>query len=66
MLSIFSCVYEPPVCLLWRNVCLVLWPTFDRVACFSGTELLELYILEINYLAVVLFANIFSLLKAAF
>ena len=27
MLSIFSCVCLS-VCLLWRNVCLVLWPTF--------------------------------------
>ena len=25
MLSIFSCVCEPSVCLLWRNVCLVLY-----------------------------------------
>ena len=28
MLSIFSCVWYPFVCLLWRNVCLVLWPIF--------------------------------------
>ena len=28
MLSIFSCVCEPSVCLLWRNVYLVLWPIF--------------------------------------
>ena len=28
MLSIFSCVCSPSVCLLWRNVCLVLWPIF--------------------------------------
>ena len=26
MLSIFSCVCWPSVCLLWRNVCLYLWP----------------------------------------
>ena len=28
MLSIFSCAYWPPVCLLWRNVCLGLLPIF--------------------------------------
>ena len=28
MLSVFSCVCYPFVCLLWRNVCLVLWPIF--------------------------------------
>ena len=28
MLSIFSCVYWPSVCLLWRNVCLGLLPPF--------------------------------------
>ena len=28
MLSIFSCVCSPSVCLLWRNVYLVLWPMF--------------------------------------
>ena len=28
MLSIFSCVCQPSVCLLWRSVCLVLWPIF--------------------------------------
>ena len=28
MLSIFSCVCQPNVRLLWRNVCLVLWPIF--------------------------------------
>ena len=26
MLSIFSCVCQPSVCLPWRNVCLALWP----------------------------------------
>jgi len=28
ILGIFSCVCYPSVCLLWRNVCLVLWPIF--------------------------------------
>ena len=42
MLSIFSCVCYPSVCLLWRNVCLGLFPLFDWVVCFSGLELYEL------------------------
>ena len=28
MLSIFSCVCYPSVCVLWRNVCLVIWSIF--------------------------------------
>ena len=28
MVSIFSFVCYPSICLLWRNVCLILWPTF--------------------------------------
>ena len=54
MLSIFLCVYQPSVCLLWRNVCLGLFPTFPPhfliglfvfllLSCISF-----LYILEIN------------------
>ena len=54
MLSIFLCVYQPSVCLLWRNVCLGLFPTplphfliglfvFLLLSCISF-----LYILEIN------------------
>jgi len=48
-------------CLLWRNVCLVLWPTFDWVIHFlvlSGMSCL--YILEVNSLSVISFAIIFS------
>ena len=29
MLSIFACAYWPSMCLLWRNVCLGLLPTFQ-------------------------------------
>ena len=38
MLSIFSCVCQPSVCLLWRNVCLGLLPNFDWVICFSFSD----------------------------
>ena len=38
----------------------VSFPPFDWVVCFSGIELYELYILEINSLSVVSFAIIFS------
>jgi len=39
-----SCVCYPTACLLWRNVCLVLWPLFDWVVCFSGIELQKLIV----------------------
>ena len=62
MLSIFSCVYQPSVCLLWRNVCLDFLPNFFIelfvsliLSCMSC-----LYILEINPLSVASFAIIFS------
>ena len=65
MLSIFSCVCWPSVCLLWRNVCLdhipTLFPLFDWVVCFSGIELYELLVyFEINHLSVVSVAIVFS------
>ena len=41
MLSLFSCIYLPSVCLLWRNVCLGL-PLFDWVVCFSYIKMHEL------------------------
>ena len=44
MLGIFSCVYWPSVCLLWRDVYLSLLPIFDWVVCFSDIELYELLI----------------------
>ena len=61
MLSIFSCVFYPSVCLLWRNVYLGLFPhflfglfVFLVLSCISC-----LYILEINPLSIVSFAIIF-------
>ena len=62
MLSIFSCACLPYVCLLWRNVCLDLWPIF-LIGSFIFLELscrCCLYIFEINSLSVALFAIIFS------
>ena len=62
MLSIFSCAFCPPVCLLWRNVYVDLPPifliglfVFVILSCISC-----LYILEVNPLSVASFANIFS------
>ena len=61
MLNIFSCVSQPFVCLLWRNVCLGLLTIFDWVVWFFVmTWLSSLYILEIYPLSVALFAIIFS------
>ena len=60
MLSIFSCAFWPSVCLLWRDVYLVLLPIF-----WIGFVLLILSfmscvcILEINPLSVASLANIF-------
>ena len=62
MLSIFSCVCYPSVHLLWRNICLVLWPIF-LIGSFIFLELSCrrcLYIFEINCLSVASFAIIFS------
>ena len=62
MLSIFSCVCQPSVCLLWRNVCLVLWPIF-LIGSFIFLELSCrscLYIFQINSLSVASFAIICS------
>ena len=41
MLSIFSCVCWPSVCLLWRNVCLGLLPIFCLGCLFFDIELHE-------------------------
>ena len=57
VLSIFSYVYWPSVCFLWRKVCLGLLPIF-WLDCFSDMSFL--YILEINPLSVASFAIIFS------
>src|SRR5574340_1077937 len=62
MLSIFSYVCLPSVCLLWRNVCLVLWLIF-LIGSFIFLELSCrscLYIFEISCLSVASFAIIFS------
>ena len=62
MLSTFSCVFWPCVC-LWRNVYLDLLPIFwlgDFFFFFWLSCMSCLYILEINPLSVTSFANIFS------
>ena len=62
MLSIFSFVSWPSVCLLWRDVCLGLLPTFG-LGClffFILSYMSCLYTLEINPLSTASFANIFS------
>ena len=60
MLSIFSGVCCPPVCLLWRNVWLGFLPIF-WIGPFVSLILNCincLYILEINFLSAASFANI--------
>ena len=58
MLSSFSSVYWPSVC-LWGNVCLGL-TTFQFSVFFFLSCMSYLYSLEINPLWIALFANIFS------
>ena len=65
ILSIFSCVCQPSVCLR-RNICLVLWPIFFIwlfiflvLSCMSC-----LFIFKINSLSVASFAVIFSHLES--
>ena len=61
ILSIFSYVCWPSICLLWRNVYLSLFPTFWLGCLFFWIELYELlYILKINLLSVVSLAIICS------
>ena len=57
VLSIFSCVCWPSICLLWRNVYSGLLSIF---LFFISSYMSYLYIFEINPLSVALFANIFS------
>ena len=62
ILSTFSCTCGPSVCLLWKNVCLVLWPIF-LIGSFIFLELScrsYLYIFEISCLSAASFAIIFS------
>ena len=51
MLNIFSCVCQPSVCLLWRNV-YFFGPLFDWVFYFSGIELQELLVYFLDQLFV--------------
>ena len=44
MLRIFSHVYLPFVCLVWRSVCLGLLSFFHWVVCFLDIELYELFV----------------------
>ena len=49
MLSIFSCVCWPSVSLLWRNVCLGLWPIFlIGLLVFFDIKLYELFVYSRN------------------
>ena len=64
MLSIYSCVAWPSVCLLWRNVCLDLPPIFlisNLIMLFSILSSMNCQcILEVNPLLVASFPNIYS------
>ena len=63
MLSIFSRVCQPPVLLIWRNVCFLKRSSHFLIALLAFLILncmSFLYILEINPLSVVSFAIIFS------
>ena len=66
MLGIFSCAYEPSVCLLWRNVCLDFLPTFWLGCLFLWYWAVwaACIILEINPLSVPSFTIIFSQTEA--
>ena len=61
MLSIFSCASWSSVCLLWKNIYLLLLPIFDWVVCPSDIEMYELFVyFGNNPMLVTSFANIFS------
>ena len=61
MLSIFSCACWPSVCLFWKNVYSGLLPIFKRFFFFLILSCMRyLYILDINPLLVISFANSFS------
>ena len=64
-LSIFSCAFQPSICLLWGNVYLdllpMLWLGCSFVCLLFILSCIScLYIWEINLLSVASFANIFS------
>ena len=44
MLSIFSCVFWPSVCLLWGNIYLDLLSIFDWIVYFFDIELHEVFV----------------------
>ena len=58
MFSIFSCVYWPSVCYLWRNVCLGSLPILIRLFVFLILNCI--YVSEINPLSVASFAIVLS------
>ena len=60
MLRNIFCVCWPSVCLLWRNVYLGLLPIFWLGSFLILSCISCLYILNINFLSVASFANIFS------
>ena len=63
MLSIFSCACWPCVSLLRKNVYSVILPIFNGVVCFLILSCMScLYMLHINPLSVISFANILSCL----
>ena len=60
VLSIFSCACWLSVCLVWKNVCFGLLPTF-WLGCFLVLSFMScLYILAINSLSIASFASISS------
>ena len=63
-----KCVCQPSVCLLWRNVCLVLWPTFLLGClffwnCATGAACIFLTLILCQLLHLLLFS---AILKAVF
>ena len=58
LFSIFSCVYWPSVCYLWRNVCLGSLPILIRLFVFLILNCI--YVSEINPLSVASFAIVLS------
>ena len=60
MLSIFSCAYWPSVYLLWKNAHSDPLSIYNEAVCFLMLSCMNpLYILDINSLSAILFANIF-------
>ena len=53
MLDIFSCIYKPSVCLLWKKTIQIFCPFFYLVVCFFDIKLYELCNLDINPLLII-------------